>query len=315
MVDKLSDDIQKMIDEADPDDEQAWDDIAKKASSELGITFETEEEEKAGVVTDFLELDKLSAKEDKVAAKAIADGMHCTFCGAKYSDTKLCAATDSGQMVAFGSPGSHIECFNTAECRSRKEGKGKAVNNDPVWKGDYTYVKCRHEATEAFSLEDIHFFGGSESKVSGAFFDQDKWLVVSLLGKGRDTKSPIWCKLPNWLNVLRPYTISPQMAIDWPDMGIPPLRPGFWNKLYMLAKKNGLTNVLFYCIGGHGRTGTALCSVLVECGELSPKDAIEYVRKVYCKEAVESEGQKNYLGLLYKATKLKSVAKTKKESK
>ncbi len=47
------------------------------------------------------------------------------------------------------------------------------------------------------------------------------------------------------------------------------------------------------CIGGHGRTGTffaALASVM-----LSEEDAITYVRENYCKKAVESQVQINFL--------------------
>lgn len=46
------------------------------------------------------------------------------------------------------------------------------------------------------------------------------------------------------------------------------------------------------CIGGHGRTGTFLSALVAEMGE---KDAISYVREHYCKKAVESTEQVNFL--------------------
>jgi hypothetical protein len=47
------------------------------------------------------------------------------------------------------------------------------------------------------------------------------------------------------------------------------------------------------CIGGHGRTGTALAALVqVMTGEAN---AINYVRKHYCKKAVESKSQINFL--------------------
>jgi hypothetical protein len=47
------------------------------------------------------------------------------------------------------------------------------------------------------------------------------------------------------------------------------------------------------CIGGHGRTGTILAALVkVMTGE---KDAIEYVRKNYCKKVVESNEQVEWL--------------------
>ena len=46
------------------------------------------------------------------------------------------------------------------------------------------------------------------------------------------------------------------------------------------------------CIGGHGRTGTFLAALVSTYGE---KDAIGYVRKNYCKKAVESSSQTKFL--------------------
>jgi hypothetical protein len=47
------------------------------------------------------------------------------------------------------------------------------------------------------------------------------------------------------------------------------------------------------CIGGHGRTGTVFTAIIAEMtGE---KDAIQYVRKYYCKRAVESREQIQFL--------------------
>lgn len=55
------------------------------------------------------------------------------------------------------------------------------------------------------------------------------------------------------------------------------------------------------CIGGHGRTGTVLSAVIAEAtGE---KDAIGWVRKHYCKKAVESREQVEFLVKHYGVTK------------
>jgi hypothetical protein len=47
------------------------------------------------------------------------------------------------------------------------------------------------------------------------------------------------------------------------------------------------------CIGGHGRTGTFLAALVAHMS--GEKDAIKYVRDNYCKKAVESESQVNFL--------------------
>lgn len=50
------------------------------------------------------------------------------------------------------------------------------------------------------------------------------------------------------------------------------------------------------CIGGHGRTGTFLAALVSTYGE---KDAISYVREHYCKKAVESQVQIDFLAKHY----------------
>lgn len=50
------------------------------------------------------------------------------------------------------------------------------------------------------------------------------------------------------------------------------------------------------CMGGHGRTGTVLAAIVAEMGK---KDAINYVRKHYCKKAVESKEQVDFLAKHY----------------
>ena len=52
------------------------------------------------------------------------------------------------------------------------------------------------------------------------------------------------------------------------------------------------------CIGGHGRTGLVLCALYTQMSK--EKDAIQYVRKNYCKKAVESREQINFLRKYYK---------------
>ena len=47
------------------------------------------------------------------------------------------------------------------------------------------------------------------------------------------------------------------------------------------------------CIGGHGRTGTVLSAIVAEA--LEQADAVQYVRKHYCKKAVESKAQMQFL--------------------
>ena len=69
------------------------------------------------------------------------------------------------------------------------------------------------------------------------------------------------------------------------------------------------------CIGGHGRTGTVISAIVAEM--LEEKDAIQYVRKHYCKKAVESTTQVAFLMKHYgvsKAEPTKSFTKVEPRS-
>jgi protein-tyrosine phosphatase len=53
--------------------------------------------------------------------------------------------------------------------------------------------------------------------------------------------------------------------------------------------------MLVFCVGGHGRTGTAVASLLVTAFNYEPKEACEWVWNNYCGEALETNSQINYV--------------------
>jgi hypothetical protein len=77
------------------------------------------------------------------------------------------------------------------------------------------------------------------------------------------------------------------------DMSVPTEAKEFvklvdWAKAQLEAGKT----VHCGCVGGHGRTGMFLSALVSRFGE---PDAIEYVRKNYCKKVVESRSQVDFL--------------------
>lgn len=97
------------------------------------------------------------------------------------------------------------------------------------------------------------------------------------------------------------------LCIDWPDMQAPKLDYGFWEALAEdLGKVAGRAAI--FCMGGHGRTGTAL-SALIAVTKYAPAlesgDIIQWLRENYCREAVETASQIDYLRRVLKVqTKL-----------
>lgn len=181
--------------------------------------------------------------------------------------------------------------------------------------------KCRHAPTPAFRLAGtkITYMGGSESKVNPRKFDG---LVVCLLGdKSYITPPQDVVGNDGWADSLQDFTntyqpVKDYITIDWSDGGAPPVDVGFWTALHNEVQKRGLQKVLFYCMGGHGRTGTALASILIEVAGFDPDSAVKWIHKNYCKEAIETNSQINYLNDLWdKVTKAKSAkSKGKSES-
>ncbi len=83
--------------------------------------------------------------------------------------------------------------------------------------------------------------------------------------------------------------------LDWPDFGIPPDAESF-----LVALRNALIRaragqlVEIGCGGGHGRTGTALASLAALSG-VSKAEAVGWVRRAYCTEAIETPEQEAFV--------------------
>lgn len=178
----------------------------------------------------------------------------------------------------------------TSAFKSTKPRKQKA------WES--SYWSDRHKHSEVLKITSkgkstVNFFGCSRAHAYDQPFDG---LIVCLLGD-EPPELPIGSGDPGWARALQKYCNIPRnyLSIDWPDQSAPPVGHGFFKALYDQAVKKKIRNVLFFCEGGHGRTGTALAATYIELCGVSAKDAIKYVRKVYCKKAVESEEQEDYL--------------------
>lgn len=102
-------------------------------------------------------------------------------------------------------------------------------------------------------------------------------------------------------DALRKYTYeakkvkSEVLQLDWNDGGVPPAGLDFWIKLWsMLPEKTVMA-----CVGGHGRTGTCLASLMIASGQHDYYAAVDLVRNEHCKKAIETISQEKYLHTLY----------------
>ncbi len=81
----------------------------------------------------------------------------------------------------------------------------------------------------------------------------------------------------------------------WPDFGTPDDAKRLEAALTsLLDRAHAGQRVELGCLGGHGRTGTALACLAVMTG--SPRDeAVAWVRATYCDRAIESVSQETFI--------------------
>jgi hypothetical protein len=83
--------------------------------------------------------------------------------------------------------------------------------------------------------------------------------------------------------------------LDWPDFGVPDDQGRLIAALRsLLERAQSGERVEVGCLGGHGRTGTALACLAILAGH--PRgDAVAWVRVNYCADAVETSEQESFV--------------------
>jgi hypothetical protein len=84
----------------------------------------------------------------------------------------------------------------------------------------------------------------------------------------------------------------PHEHVDWPDFGVPADVDALLEALRRAAgRAQRGERVEIGCLGGHGRTGTALACLAILAG-VPPAGAVAWVRTTYCVQAVETDEQR-----------------------
>jgi protein-tyrosine phosphatase len=90
----------------------------------------------------------------------------------------------------------------------------------------------------------------------------------------------------------------PHDHVDWADFGLPADTTAFVASLRsLLDRARAGEQVEIGCLGGHGRTGTALACLAVLAGH-PPDEAVAWVRESYCDKAVETPDQASFVAAL-----------------
>jgi hypothetical protein len=87
----------------------------------------------------------------------------------------------------------------------------------------------------------------------------------------------------------------PHDHVAWPDFGLPDDVGRFREQLSgLLSRAREGARVELGCLGGHGRTGTALACAAILSG-YDASTAVAWVRAVYCDRAVETAEQERFV--------------------
>lgn len=185
-----------------------------------------------------------------------------------------------------------------AKQRQRKIGfrSAELSEGEREMTGTTSYKKgCTHNAvTTVWTIGKGKIIAGSRAQMEAFSGHVDLHLNLC----GQELKAPFtlnrWAltQLPRKLFPNLRRVNSPEIRIDWPDGGVPKVGKNFWEDIVKYVYK-GEKIVGIFCIGGHGRTGTALASIAAVSGVKG--DIVEQIRKNYCMDAVESDSQIAYL--------------------
>lgn len=168
----------------------------------------------------------------------------------------------------------------------------KKIDNDNSWLDDYDKSKgwktgssnswktarC-YESHPALKIGEHFVYGGSCS--SPVIDDADIYVGLDYSMKDHEQRLP-WVE-----GHAIHYRITDMKAPD---------NPAEFKQLieWLAARIESGDKVHIGCIGGHGRTGTVLAA-LVAVMQSDEPDPVEYVRSNYCKKAVESQVQFDFL--------------------
>jgi protein-tyrosine phosphatase len=222
------------------------------------------------------------------------------------SDEYAKANTEASKQVGTG---------NTTDIKTYKDhtkGQGSSQsaittpNTSGTWEGWKPTTKvCTHRPQHVIAGDGWGVWAGKRLDVryNAADFDLVINLTYSSVKQTHVIPIP---ELQTWEDHHASFT---EMLLDWPDFGVVTLPRKFWEQLIAHVIENKM-RVLVFCEGGHGRTGTAVACMMVVALDMKPDKAMEWIRKNYCFEAIESLAQEQYIRRVAATEEVKDDAAT-----
>lgn len=160
----------------------------------------------------------------------------------------------------------------------------------------HNFKTCTHDGSEIAGIirGKVNIYGSKLDRIAST----EKRLLLNC--SGLDLEKNL-ITFPDQYVDLDQY-VHHQRVIDmaWRDQGVPAVQPQFWTALIDAMIANDDRDLVIFCLGSHGRTGTAIASLLIANDGKSAYEAVEIVRKNHCESCVESDKQIKYLQRLAK---------------
>lgn len=164
---------------------------------------------------------------------------------------------------------------------------------------------CRHSPTLVEEVQGVKLYGASGIRMLNCVIPKNM-VLLNLSGTNYIKSYTEMIGPPDYVDVLVNHLPEPLSIIDleWADGEAPCVLPTFWEVLHELLKKDesgkdGATmGLLVYCVGGHGRTGTALAAYMIANQKYPVSKAVNIVRDMLCTECIETQDQVEYLQIL-----------------
>ena len=159
------------------------------------------------------------------------------------------------------------------------------------WSGNYSGYSawtpaCDHTPKKIFEHEGVSYYAADEDGAD----EFGAGLVLNLTARSHILPS---FSIPE---LKKHFAVEfDEVMVPCPDFGIPKVKDSFWRAIHKYSVKKGYKDVCVHCMGGHGRTGTALAALMIVLKKWSTKQAVTFLRTNYCEQAVESERQVDYL--------------------
>lgn len=176
------------------------------------------------------------------------------------------------------------------------------------WNSDFkgqAQKSCYHRPQEIIDGETWGIWAGKKLDVEDHAKNFDIVMNLTFTSIKQEHVIPI-AALNKWENYSCPFQ---ELQMDWPDYGVIKLPREFWIELFHYLRDNNF-RMLVFCQGGHGRTGTAIAVMLCIALGYNPKQAIEWVRRNYCTEAIETHAQELYVYEMAKQPEVKTEGRT-----